>query len=76
MITKVRVNLANPLELRGVPGLTSEQADAIVRYRVEHGPIQDATQLARIVDARVGDDVLEWLDFSPSDATAPEAPGA
>ena len=77
MLTKVRVNLANPLELLEVPGLGSAQAEAIVRFRAEHGPIRDAEQLGRVLGGWPEvEAVREWLDFSPADATAPEAPGA
>jgi len=77
MPTKVRINLANSLELLELPGLGPQQAETIVRFRAEHGPIKDAQQLATILGAgRVGDALLERADFSPADATAPEAPGA
>lgn len=77
MTTKVRVNLANPLELLELPGVGPEQADAIVRFRVQHGPIRDATQLAGILGgALVPQTLSDQVDFSPSEVTAPEAPGA
>jgi hypothetical protein len=77
MTTKVRVNLANPLELLELAGVGPEQAEAILRFRTEHGPIRDAAQLAEVLNNRVTPDVLsEQADFSPSEATAPEAPGA
>ena len=49
MPSRVRVNLANPAELLEHPGIGPEQARAIVTFRVEHGPIQDASQLATIL---------------------------
>jgi competence ComEA-like helix-hairpin-helix protein len=77
MPTKVRVNLANQLELLELPGLGPQQAEAIVRYRAEHGPIKDARELSAIVGTPSESDALwERADFSPADATAPEAPGA
>ena len=77
MTTKVRINLANPLELLELPGLGPEQVDAIVKFRAEHGPIKDARELAAILDARPLPGALwEQADFSPSNETAPEAPGA
>ncbi len=77
MPTKVRINLANPLELLELPGLEPQQAEAILRFRAEHGPIKDAQQLAAILSAwPVADAVWDEADFSPADATAPEAPGA
>ena len=77
MPTRVRVNLANPQELLELPGLSPAEVELIVRFRVEHGPIGDADQLARILSGHPILDMLkEHVDFSPSDSTAPEAPGA
>lgn len=77
MSAKVRINLANHLELLELPGIGLQQAEAIVKFRAEHGPIKDATQLAAILGPRtVAAALLEKADFSPADATAPEAPGA
>jgi Helix-hairpin-helix motif len=77
MPTKVRVNLANPLELLELPGVSTQDADAILRYRAEHGPILDEYQLAALLGGRPAPEVLsELADFCPADATAPEAPGA
>jgi len=74
---KIRVNLANALELQELPGIGPEQARAIVRFRAEHGPIQDERQFALIVSARPLDGALrERLDFDPAGNTSPEAPGA
>ena len=77
MVTKVRINLVNGQELLELPGLGPEQVEAIVRFRTEHGPIHDPGQLAAILRGWPGSDAIwEQADFSPSDATAPEAPGA
>ncbi len=77
MPTKVRVNLANPLELLELPGVGAREADAILTFRAEHGPIRDERQLATILGRRTVPATLsELADFSPADATAPEAPGA
>jgi competence ComEA-like helix-hairpin-helix protein len=77
MATKVRINLANLLELLELPGLGPQQAEAIVKFRAEHGPIKDAQQLATVLGSSPSADALwEQADFSPADATAPEAPGA
>ena len=75
MATKVRINLASRQELLELPGLGPQQADAIVRFRAEHGPIKDAEQLSKIVSVSPAA-LWEQADFAPSDATAPEAPGA
>ena len=77
MSTKVRINLANAQELLELPGLGPAQVAAIVRFRSEHGPIKDAHQLATILSGFPLTDALRArADFSPADATAPEAPGA
>ncbi|PWU23325.1 MAG: hypothetical protein C5B48_08825 [Candidatus Rokuibacteriota bacterium] len=77
MARKVRINLANPLELMELPGLDRQQAEAIVRFRTEHGPIKDGRELAAILSAwAVPEALWEQADFSPADTTAPEAPGA
>jgi Helix-hairpin-helix motif len=77
MTTKVRVNLANAQELLELPGLDPTQVAAIVKFRTEHGPIKDTDQLARILSGHPLDATLrERADFSQSDSTAPEAPGA
>lgn len=76
MTNKVRVNMANPQELLEIPGLDKTQAEAIVRFRSEHGPIKDASQLSSILGNRPVESLVPSLDFSPSDPTAAEAPGA
>jgi len=77
MPTRVRVNLANAQELLELPGLSPAEVEVIVRFRAEHGPIGDADQLVRILSGHPIHDMLqERADFSPSDSTAPEAPGA
>ena len=76
MPNKVRVNLANPAELLEL-GIGREQAQAILDFRAEHGPIQDAGQLAKILGRwPVAAAMWERVDFDPADDTAPEAPGA
>ena len=77
MATRVRVNLANAQELLELPGLGTTEVAAIVKFRAEHGPIKDADQLATILSGyRLTETLRERADFSPSDSTAPEAPGA
>jgi len=76
-MSKIRVNLANPAELCEMSGITSTEADAIVKFRAAHGPIKDADQLTEIIGGRpLTADVRQRLDFEPSAMTAPEAPGA
>ena len=77
MATKVRINLANAQELLELTGLGPAQVAAIVRYRSDHGPIKDTDQLATILRGYPLTEALRArADFSPADATAPEAPGA
>ncbi|OLB42834.1 MAG: hypothetical protein AUI04_04095 [Candidatus Rokubacteria bacterium 13_2_20CM_2_64_8] len=74
---RVRLNLANPQELLEIPGLERDEADAIVKFRAEHGPIADAGQLSRVLGrSGLPDGVLARIDFDPANGTAPEAPGA
>jgi len=74
---KIKINLDNPLALQALPGLDRTQVEAILRFRAEHGPIQDPAQLASIVGSRpLSPGLLERVDFTPADATSPEAPGA
>lgn len=77
MPNRVRVNLANSLELLELPGVGPQEADTILRFRAEHGPILDASQLAALLGGLPAPEaLLDRADFSPSDSTAPEAPGA
>jgi competence ComEA-like helix-hairpin-helix protein len=76
MTNKIRINTANPQELLEIPGIDKSQADAIVRFRSEHGPIKDASQLSAILGNRSVDSMSPNVDFSPASATAAEAPGA
>jgi len=77
MQNRVRVNLANPAELLELPGIGPEQARAILNFRAEHGPIQDANQLATILGTWPATEAMwEQVEFAPSESTAPEAPGA
>lgn len=75
-MSKVRVNLANPQELLEIPGLDPQQANAIIRFRAEHGPILDVAQLGRVLGITLSEAVRDRLDFDPAEVTAPEAPGS
>ena len=76
-MSKVRVNLANPSELCEIPGIRKSQAEAIVKFRAEHGPIKNADQLTEIMGGRPLDpSARDRLDFEPAAMTAPESPGA
>lgn len=76
MANKVRINLANQMELQELPGVGPTEAEIIVRFRVEHGPITDLPQLAVILGAHLAEAVSLNVSFAPAEATAPEAPGA
>jgi len=75
MPNKVRINLANPMELQELPGVGPEEANAIIKFRTEHGPIA-APQLSWILGAAITDAIWPQVNFDPADTTAPEAPGA
>ena len=73
----VRVNLASPADLLELPGVGPEQAQAILNFRAQHGPIQDAAQLNTILRPwPVAETLWERVDFAPTESTSPEAPGA
>jgi Helix-hairpin-helix motif len=77
MTNKVRVNLANAHELLELVGISETEVRTIVRFRAEHGPIVDEQQLSAVLGGRpMTAAILERADFAPSEATAPEAPGA
>jgi DNA uptake protein ComE-like DNA-binding protein len=76
MAHKVRINLANPLELQELPGVGPAEAELITRFRAEHGPIASSAQLAAVLGESIADTASPQVDFEPADATAPEAPGA
>ena len=77
MPARVRVNLASTQELLELPGLGPSEAELIVKFRAEHGPITDVDQLTRLLSGHpIAGALEERVDFSPSDGTAPEAPGA
>jgi DNA uptake protein ComE-like DNA-binding protein len=74
---RTRINLAGPQDLLELPGIHQAAADAIVRHRVQHGPIRDAMELTQILGPQmVTPTLLEHVDFQPAEATAAEAPGA
>ena len=77
MPTRVRVNTANHVELLELPGIGRAQAEAIIRFRAEHGPITSESELSRVLGWRALDRTLaEQVDFAPAELTAPEAPVA
>jgi DNA uptake protein ComE-like DNA-binding protein len=66
MTEQVRVNSADYQELLGLPGVGVEQANRIVRFRREHGPIVNESELSRVLGLRALDESM-WgrVDFSP-----------
>ncbi len=77
MTNRVRVNLANARELLELVGISEDEVETIVRFRAEHGPIADGQQLSAVLGGRpMTAEILERVDFAPSETTAPEAPGA
>jgi len=58
-------------------GISESEVETIVRFRAEHGPIADGQQLSAILGGRaMTASILERADFTPSETTSPEAPGA
>ena len=77
MTNKIRVNLANPQELLELLGIPEADVNTIIGFRRDHGPIADQQQLGVILGGRpMPAAILDRLDFSPAEPTAPEAPGA
>ena len=77
MKNMVRINLANARELLELDGLSEADAQKIVRFRSEHGPIADGHQLSAVLGGRaLTASMLARADFEPAENTAPEAPGA
>ena len=76
-MNQTRINLANSQELLELPGIRQADSDAIVRHRVQHGPISDARELTQILGPEmVTSALLAHVDFQPAGTTAAEAPGA
>jgi hypothetical protein len=77
MTARLKVNLANPMELQELPGIGQAQADVIIAHRAAHGPIRDAGELRTLLNRwAVPDALWDRVDFDPALTTAPEAPGA
>ena len=78
MPDRVRVNVANPHELLRLPGVGPEQAERIVKFRTEHGPIGNESELSRVLGWRgLGESMWGRVDFSAtgrrSTSTPPES---
>jgi hypothetical protein len=68
MPDRVLVNVANPHELLRLPGVGPEQAERIVKFRTEHGPIGNESELSRVLGWRgLGESMWGRVDFSAGD---------
>jgi len=74
-MVKTRINPANPQELAAVPEFDRDAVDTILQHRAERGPIADAAQLAKILDAGLPSALLERLDFAPAEESVTESAG-
>ena len=75
-MAQIRINLVNPHELLEIPGIDAPKVRAILDHRVEHGPIQDARELAMILGVDgVSDAALARIDFAPAEESATESAG-
>jgi len=74
MPDRVRVNVANPHELLRLPGVGPEQAERIVKFRTEHGPIGNESELSRVLGWRgLGESMWGRVDFSAGDRARADA---
>ena len=61
---RVSVNSAHPHELLALPGVGPEQAERIVKFRDEHGPIGNESELSRVLGWRgLGESMWGRVDF-------------
>jgi hypothetical protein len=68
MPDRVRVNVANPSELLKLPGIGPEQAERIVKFRAQYGPIGNESELSRVLGWRgLGESMWGRVDFSSGD---------
>ncbi|MDD3609274.1 MAG: helix-hairpin-helix domain-containing protein [Halothiobacillaceae bacterium] len=72
----VDVNTADAVALEQVKGIGPKKAEAIVKYRQEHGPFQSLDDLVKVPG--IGDKSLEGLrdQLTVSKPAAPAAPAA
>jgi competence ComEA-like helix-hairpin-helix protein len=74
---RVSVNRANPHELLALPGVGPEQAERIVKFRDEHGPIGNESELSRVLGWRgLGESMWGRVDFSTADVRRPASHAA
>ena len=73
---KVRINLANPQELLELAGVGPAHADAIIEFRVEHGPIQNPGVLPGALRGLPIENVpWDQIDYSLVNDGSDEGPG-
>ena len=74
---RVPVNSANPHELLALPGVGPEQAERIVKFRDEHGPIGNESELSRVLGWRaLGESMWGRVDFSATGGRRPTSHAA
>lgn len=74
---RVSVNRANPHELLALPGVGPEQAERIVKFRDEHGPIGNESELSRVLGWRgLGESMWGRVDFSATESRRPTSHAA
>jgi competence ComEA-like helix-hairpin-helix protein len=74
---RVSVNSANPHELLALPGVGPEQAERIVKFRDEHGPIGNESELSRVLGWRgLGESMWGRVDFSATESRRPTSHAA
>jgi len=74
---RVSVNSAHPHELLALPGVGPEQAERIVKFRDEHGPIGNESELSRVLGWRgLGESMWGRVDFSATERRRPTSHAA
>jgi DNA uptake protein ComE-like DNA-binding protein len=64
MAERVPVNKADFRQLLELPGVGLEQAERIVRFRREHGPIVNDSELSRVLGWRaLGESMWNRVDY-------------
>jgi len=77
MSNRVRINLANPAELLSFRVSDPNRSGPFSSFRAEHGPIQDASQLAKVLGGWPGPRRCgsAWSSI-PRKPPRPKRPGA
>ena len=74
---RVSVNSAHPHELLALPGVGPEQAERIVKFRDEHGPIGNESELSRVLGWRgLGESMWGRVDFAATEGRRPTSHAA